>query len=57
MDLLRDRVTRCEGLIESYRVRLDNLTTRLEAREKGEGNSGVLDTIRGELDTMHEDVD
>lgn len=46
---LRDRVTRCEGLIRAHSMRLDNLTARLEAQEKAKGSFGVLDTMRGIL--------
>jgi len=30
----RDRVSRCEGLVESHGLRLDTLTARIEAQDK-----------------------
>uniref|UniRef100_M1D9U6 Polyprotein protein n=1 Tax=Solanum tuberosum TaxID=4113 RepID=M1D9U6_SOLTU len=46
------RLTQCEASIESYGVRLDNLTARLEAWEKAEGSSEVLYTMRVVPPTM-----
>ncbi|XP_049372825.1 uncharacterized protein LOC125837795 [Solanum verrucosum] len=55
--LLRDRLTQCEPFIESYGVRLDNLTATLEVRAKAKGRSEVIATMRGEIGTLRADVD
>ncbi|WMV32550.1 hypothetical protein MTR67_025935 [Solanum verrucosum] len=41
----------------SYKERLDNLTTRMEAREKTQGSSVELNAMRGHISTLRIDVD
>uniref|UniRef100_M1DGR5 Uncharacterized protein n=1 Tax=Solanum tuberosum TaxID=4113 RepID=M1DGR5_SOLTU len=48
MTPLRNRMTHCEKLVESHRMRLNNLTARLEEEEESKGISSVLDTMRGQ---------
>ncbi|WMV24614.1 hypothetical protein MTR67_017999 [Solanum verrucosum] len=50
------RVVKCEGFIEIDNVMLDNLTTRLEVKEKEEGSSGALDTMKDELATLQTEM-
>ncbi|KAH0709419.1 hypothetical protein KY284_010846 [Solanum tuberosum] len=49
-------MVKCDGTIESHIVRLDDLTTRLEAREKGQGSSGALDSMRDKIATLRAEV-
>lgn len=54
---LRFRLIQCEASIVSHGVILDNLIAKLDAREKAEGSLDVLFSMRGELDTLRDDVD
>jgi len=53
---LIERVVKFEGTIESHNVRLDDLTTRLEAREEVEGSFGALDAMQYKITTLRVEV-
>uniref|UniRef100_M1DLQ7 Polyprotein protein n=1 Tax=Solanum tuberosum TaxID=4113 RepID=M1DLQ7_SOLTU len=53
---LIERVVKSEGTIESYNVRLDDLTTRSEAREEAEGSFGALDAMQYKITTLRVEV-
>uniref|UniRef100_M1DAS1 Uncharacterized protein n=1 Tax=Solanum tuberosum TaxID=4113 RepID=M1DAS1_SOLTU len=49
---LTERRVKCEGVIESHTLRIDDLTTRIVARETAEGSSDTPDTMKSKIATL-----
>uniref|UniRef100_M1DNJ8 Integrase core domain containing protein n=1 Tax=Solanum tuberosum TaxID=4113 RepID=M1DNJ8_SOLTU len=49
-------VVKCEWDIESHTLRLDDLSTRIEAQEKAKGSFGALETMRAEIAALRAEV-